>query len=163
MHKDIQFRPVTNDDMGLLLQIYASTRELELQQTDWSDEQKQMFVAMQFNAQHSFYMEYYSDASFEIILHSGIPAGRLYLLRSPKELLIVDITLLPAFRGLGIGSEILGNLMREAAETGRALMIHVERFNPALRLYTRLGFQLIEDRGVYLYMGWNIGGDQPNG
>lgn len=154
MLNDIRFRPVTNDDMNLLHQIYASTREIELQQTNWSDEQKNAFVLMQFNAQHSFYSEHYSDASFEIILHRDIPAGRLYLLRSPKELLIVDITLLPDFRSQGIGSEILGNLMREAAETGRDLLIHVERFNPALRLYSRLGFQLIEDKGVYLYMGW---------
>lgn len=154
MLNDIQFRPVTNDDMNLLHQIYASTREIELQQTNWSDEQKKAFVLMQFNAQHNFYSEHYSDASLEIILHRDIPAGRLYLLRSPKELLIVDITLLPDFRSQGIGSEILGNLMREAAETGRDLLIHVERFNPALRLYSRLGFQLIEDKGVYLYMGW---------
>jgi hypothetical protein len=34
------------------------------------------------------------------------------------------------------------------------LRIHVERFNPALRLYERLGFWQIDDRGVYLFMAW---------
>ena len=37
---------------------------------------------------------------------------------------------------------------------GRLLRIHVERFNPALRLYARLGFRQIDDRGVYLFMEW---------
>jgi GNAT superfamily N-acetyltransferase len=154
MLKDIEFRPITKDDMDFLREVYASTRELELRQTDWSDEQKKAFIDMQFNAQHAFYMQNYYDATFEVISYKGAPAGRLYLLKSPKELLIVDISLLPGFRGQGIGSEILGQLMREAAQTGRSLLIHVEKFNPALRLYTRLGFKAIEDKGVYLYMEW---------
>ena len=40
------------------------------------------------------------------------------------------------------------------ATAGRLLRIHVERFNPALRLYERLGFHPIADRGVYLFMEW---------
>jgi hypothetical protein len=32
--------------------------------------------------------------------------------------------------------------------------IHVERFNPALHLYERLGFRLAEDKGVYYFMKW---------
>jgi predicted GNAT family acetyltransferase len=35
---------------------------------------------------------------------------------------------------------------------GRRVTIHVERMNPALRLYERLGFVLAEDRGVYLFL-----------
>ena len=32
------------------------------------------------------------------------------------------------------------------------MTIHVERFNPALRLYERLGFSVAEDKGVYLLL-----------
>jgi predicted GNAT family acetyltransferase len=45
-------------------------------------------------------------------------------------------------------------LPSESAATGKPLRIHVERFNPALRLYERLGFTPIADRGVYLFMEW---------
>jgi hypothetical protein len=31
----------------------------------------------------------------------------------------------------------------------------VEKFNPARRLYDRLGFHKTEDRGVYDLMQWN--------
>ena len=34
------------------------------------------------------------------------------------------------------------------------LRIHVARFNPALRLYQRLGFTPIAGRGVDLFMEW---------
>lgn len=154
MHKNIQFRPVADQDRDLLRRIYASTRELELQQTDWSDEQKQAFIEMQFNAQHAFYREHYYDARFDIVLYDGVEAGRLYVWNSPKELLIVDITLLPEFRGKGIGTELLEGLLREAQETGRSVQIHVEKFNPALGLYSRLGFKEIGDEGVYFHMEW---------
>ena len=35
---------------------------------------------------------------------------------------------------------------------GKPVSIHVERFNPELRLYARLGFRQVEDKGVYLLM-----------
>jgi GNAT superfamily N-acetyltransferase len=66
----------------------------------------------------------------------------------------MDIALLAPFRGRGVGSHLLGALQREAAEAGKPLRIHVERFNPALTLYARLGFRLVEDRGVYLFLEW---------
>jgi predicted GNAT family acetyltransferase len=54
----------------------------------------------------------------------------------------------------GLGTTLLKNLQAEAAAAGKPLRIHVERFNPVLRLYERLGFREIEDRGVYLFMEW---------
>src|SRR5437588_636694 len=44
---------------------------------------------------------------------------------------------------------LLRDLLDEAARSGKAVSIHVEKFNPAMRLYQRLGFMRIEDRGVY--------------
>jgi ribosomal protein S18 acetylase RimI-like enzyme len=35
--------------------------------------------------------------------------------------------------------------------------LHVERNNPALRLYQRLGFREVEDQGVYLALEWTPG------
>jgi ribosomal protein S18 acetylase RimI-like enzyme len=55
-----------------------------------------------------------------------------------------------------VGTLLLRELQDEAAASGRSLSIHVERFNPALRLYERLGFQLLEDKGVYLLLEWKL-------
>ena len=42
-----------------------------------------------------------------------------------------------------------------AASCGKAVTIYVEKFNPAMRLYRRLGFRTEEDKGVYDLMRWN--------
>ena len=62
--------------------------------------------------------------------------------------------MLHEFCNRGIGTTLLPGLHAEAAAAGKPLRIHVERFNPALGLYERLGFRQIDDRGVYLFMEW---------
>ena len=59
----------------------------------------------------------------------------------------MDIALLPEYRGRGIGTALLEELLVEADATGRRVTIHVERFNPARRLYERLGFVEAGDPG----------------
>ena len=51
----------------------------------------------------------------------------------------------------GIGTTLLHGLQSEAAAAGKPLRLHVERFNPPLRLYERLGFRQIDDRGVSVH------------
>ena len=64
----------------------------------------------------------------------------------------MDIALLPEFRNHGIGSTLLEQILEEGRNRNLPVTIHVERFNPALHLYERLGFRQIEDKGVYLLM-----------
>lgn len=150
----LQLRAATPDDTDLLRAIYTSTRADELAQTDWSEEQKAQFCRMQFEAQDTHYRAHYPGARFLIIEEHGAAAGRLYLADWEKETRIMDLALLPAHRNRGIGTALLRHLQDSARAAGRALSIHVERFNPALRLYQRLGFSMREDKGVYLLMEW---------
>jgi ribosomal protein S18 acetylase RimI-like enzyme len=107
---------------------------------------------MQFDAQASWYAEHYGGASFDVVVVEGEPAGRLYVHRGEREVRIVDIALLPEYRGRGVGTSLLGKLLAEADVAGKSVTIHVERLNPALGLYERLGFALAEDKGVYLFL-----------
>jgi GNAT superfamily N-acetyltransferase len=154
----ISYRLITAEDEEFLYRVYASTRAEELVQTDWDDAQKEIFLRMQFNAQHSHYQTYYTGALFQIILRNNEPAGRLYLAHWKSEIRLIDIALLPAFRGKGLGTTIIKRLQAEGAAAGLPLTIHVEKFNPALRLYERLGFRAIEDKGVYWFMEWRAEG-----
>ena len=67
---------------------------------------------------------------------------------------IVDVALLPEARRGGIGTRLVRDVQERAAAAGKSVTIHVERMNPALRLYERLGFRLAEDKGVYLFLSW---------
>lgn len=148
----IRFRPIQPQDLPFLFQLYASTRAEELAVTPWSDEEKQAFLEMQFNAQHQFYQERFATAQFDLILLEEQPVGRLYVERRADEIRIIDIALMPGQRNRGIGSQLLNDLLSEAAQAVLPLRIHVEQNNPALRLYQRLGFQHLEDNGVYYLM-----------
>lgn len=146
-------RPETEADIPFLMQLYASTREEELAPVPWSAEQKAAFLAQQFDAQRRHYRNYI-DCSFDVIEHNGVPAGRLYLQVSPSRLHLVDVALLPACRGHGAGAALLEALQAAGHASGKAVSTFVEKFNPALRLYRRLGFAEIADHGVYLEMEW---------
>lgn len=147
-------RPATEADRDFLLSVYASTREEELAQVSWEEGAREAFLEHQFSAQDHHYRTNYPGATLDVIEVAGEPAGRLYVHRGPDEIRIMDIALVPAFRGRGIGTGLLGELMDEAGSSGRALSIHVEVNNPARRLYERLGFEPAGEHGVYVLMRW---------
>lgn len=150
----VELRPAEPADEPFLRDVYASTRAGELARVDWSDEEKRAFTDMQFTAQDAYYREHYEGATYDVILVEGDRAGRLYVARWTDEIRIMDIALLPEFTGRGVGTRLLETLIDEAASARRSLSIHVEKFNPALRLYERLGFRSVEDRGPYVFMEW---------
>jgi ribosomal protein S18 acetylase RimI-like enzyme len=150
-------RPYESGDEPFLLALYRSTREEELSVVPWTLEQKQAFIGMQFAAQSKFYSENFKAAEFLVILHGETPAGRLITDRRPTEFYVIDIALLPAYRNLGIGGTLLRALHEEAEAVEKPLRIHVEKTNPARRLYERLGFRPLKDEGVYDLMEWPRG------
>src|SRR5690606_24907112 len=146
----VALRPIVDADMPFLLTLYGHIRSDELARVPWSNEEKAAFVIQQLEAQHSHWQSHYFDTAWDLVLVDGKPAGRLYVARWPDEIRIVDIALLPRFRGAAIGSGLLGDLIAESERSGRKISIHVEIFNTARRLYERLGFQVADERGVYL-------------
>lgn len=148
----IGFRKINENDFPFLRKVYRSTREEELSQVNMSEEDKSRFIEFQFNAQHSNYSQAYKDAEFDLIVLNDKPAGRLYVWRTEAQIRIMDIALLPEFRGKGVGTRILQSIIQESEKSGKKVTIHVEYFNPALRLYERLGFEKVDDSGIYFYM-----------
>ena len=151
----ISLRRFNDDDLGFLEALYASIREPELVMTNFSDEEKSSFLKGQFIAQHDHYCKGYETEHFYIVYVSGRRAGRLFIDYWEKEIRIVDIALMPPFRQLGLGSYLLKDLFSKAEKLNLPVSIHVERHNPARRLYERLGFELkgAHDE-VYLLMEW---------
>lgn len=150
----LTLRPVSPDDEPFLLEVYASIRADELALVPWTDEQKQVFLLMQLKAQHEHYRSVYPGAAFQLILWGGMSVGRLYVARGEDEIRILDITLLPQYRNRGIGSALIEQLIAEAVAPGKAVSIHVESFNPSLRLFQRLGFSKREENGINFLMEW---------
>jgi ribosomal protein S18 acetylase RimI-like enzyme len=151
----ISLRPIRPEDRDFLFRVYASTRQEELALTAWDEEQKRVFLEGQFAAQDAWYRERYPGAALDVIVAGGVPAGRLYVHRREREIRLMDIALLPEHRGRGIGSSLLHDLVAESAAAGKRLTIHVEEYNPARRLYERLGFRKVGEHGIYHLMEWS--------
>jgi ribosomal protein S18 acetylase RimI-like enzyme len=150
----IGLRPATEADHGFLLALYGSTREEELSQVAWPEGQREAFVQMQFDLQDTQYRRNNPHGSFDVVEVDGRPAGRLSVDRRADDIRIVDIALLPQYRGAGVGQQLIRGVLDEAAGSGRTVSIHVEVHNRAARLYERLGFVALSERGVYREMEW---------
>jgi ribosomal protein S18 acetylase RimI-like enzyme len=107
----------------------------------WSQEQ-----------QEAYYLDF--DLSIhEIIEVDGKTAGAVAIVRSPKEIRYVNLHLTPKFQGLGIGTALFKQTMAEADSLGIPVVFQgVLKTNPALKLYRRLGFEVIEEKDLRYVM-----------
>jgi ribosomal protein S18 acetylase RimI-like enzyme len=149
----ISLRDAAPEDRELLFTVYADSRAEELARVPWTAEQKADFLRQQFEAQDAWWREHYTTAEFSVIVADGEPAGRLYVDEWKNEVRIVDVAVLSTFRGRGIGTRLVRDVIARADRAGKPVSIHVEMFNTgARRLYERLGFELVKEEGVYLLM-----------
>jgi ribosomal protein S18 acetylase RimI-like enzyme len=151
----LRCRPRTEADLPFLLGLYASTRAQEVAVTGWPPEAQLQFLQGQFQAQHHHYLTYYPDAEWLVVEHDGCAVGRLYVEEWPSQFRIIDIALVPAAQSRGFGSALLADVFARAQAAGKKVSIHVEKNNPAMRLYERLGFAKAEDKGVYDLLEWS--------
>lgn len=149
----VDTRPVAPEDDEFLFDVYASTRAEELAPVPWTDEQKRAFLRMQYDAQRGEYFKRFPDSDYRVILVGGRPAGRLWVARTPAQIRLMDIALLPEFRNRGVGKLLVNRLADEAARAGLPLRHMVFELNEdALRFYERLGFTRLEQHGAYWEM-----------
>jgi GNAT superfamily N-acetyltransferase len=146
----VSLRLATAADQPFLQALFASTRGQELAYLPGSDADKKQFLKHQFAAQTESYRCAFPQAHISIIEVAEVAAGRWYVDQSCEPLHVIDISMLPEYRGRGIGSALLRNLIAKAGRSGAAVSLSVEISNPAVRLYERLGFRTVSSDGVYL-------------
>ncbi|RPE82024.1 GNAT family N-acetyltransferase [Vulcaniibacterium tengchongense] len=164
--RGLRLRPQRDDDAPFLRALYAGTREHELAGLDWPEPMRRTFLEQQFAAQAQHHRRHYPRAEFAVLERDGVAVGRRCLDRGHAlgggsgpdrrgDFLLIDISLLPAWRYQGIGTLLIRDGQRQAADLNRGLQLHVLRSNEgAYRLYLRLGFAVVADEGAYLRMRW---------
>jgi ribosomal protein S18 acetylase RimI-like enzyme len=150
----ITLRLSTDADYDFMRVLYHSAREEEMKHFPLTDEQKTQFLDWQFDCQWNHYRDHYPSCDRRVIEIDGQPVGRLLVDRWPEEIRVVDIALLSEWRGAGIGSMLMSEVLEEGRASGKKVSIHVEVFNPAQSLYQRLGFQQVATSGAYSLMEW---------
>ena len=152
----ITLRTELKKDTDFIETVYRSSREDELNLTNWTEEQKKAFALMQCMAQLAEYHIKFPDAVYQVILFNKKSAGRLYTCENDTEIRLIDITLLPQFRGRGIGTSLLRDLIKKSDKVQKIMSLHVDPVNPAFHLYQRLGFSHVKSNGRYYYMERNL-------
>ncbi|HEX8832888.1 MAG TPA: GNAT family N-acetyltransferase [Abditibacteriaceae bacterium] len=156
---DIALRRAEAGDDAFLFGLYAGTRAEEIAAWGWDELQQTAFLQMQFGAQQRGYQAQHPNAQSLIILLGEQPVGRTLLARSEDEIRLIEIAILPQFRGAGIGTEYLRRLLGEAREAQSVVSLSVMKDNPAQKLYNRLGFVQIGENELYFSMEWRPAAD----
>jgi ribosomal protein S18 acetylase RimI-like enzyme len=154
MSPEITLEPEEPDDDAFLFELYSTTRAAEMALTLWSDEQRRAFLRQQYELRRFHYLRYHSSAERLVIRGNGNRIGRIAIHRRENEIRIMDIALVPQYRGVGIGSQLIHDLLVEGSMQHMPVTLHVERHNKAAELYQRLGFRVIEEDEVYLFLKW---------
>jgi ribosomal protein S18 acetylase RimI-like enzyme len=116
---------------------------------------RDQLLRQQFAGQSATYHAQYPDARFEILEQGGVPIGRIVTERAADALTIVDIALLPDWRGRGIGTQVLAAIRDEAQASGLPVRLSVFLTNTAaLRLYERLGFAPVAASEIDMVLEW---------
>lgn len=153
--RGLALRALHDGDLPWLRDLYASTRSEELAAIPWPDAAKRAFLDQQFALQHAHYLMHYGDSDFLALEGADGAVGRYYLQRAAPDHRLVDISLFPAWRGLGLGHALIAHSQAEARREGRGMRLHVLHTNPAARrLYERLGFVAEPPSGSHLPMRW---------
>lgn len=156
MTEALNLRPAGAGDEPLLQALFAEDKAAELAAAGLGEAQLQALIEMQYRGRKMSYGERYPEAADSILMgEDGTPAGRLLVDRRLDCWRVVDIAVLAAHRGRGLGTRALKECQRQAEAAGAGLALQVQRFNPALRLYERLGFQAAGQDAVAVEMRWS--------
>lgn len=158
--QNFALRAATDADHAFQRALFESARTDAALLAAWPDAIRAPFLDQQFAFQTVHYSRAYAQADWLIVLARGEPIGRLIVDRAADEWCIVDIALLPAWRGRGIGASLLRMVQTAAAAATCTMRLTVDATNTAQRLYKRLGFIVTEELPPNLAMTWRPARDQ---
>jgi ribosomal protein S18 acetylase RimI-like enzyme len=150
------WRTAHAEDEPFLREVYRATRAWEFAVLRMEAAALRALLDSQFDLQAAGYRRDCPGAVFSVICCDGQPAGRMIHACTEDGLLLMDIALAPAFRNRGLGTQVLRRLQEEARSASLKMVLHVEKGNPALALYQRLGFRVTGSDALRCFMQWNF-------
>jgi len=152
---EISLRPVADGDSDFLFDLYAETRQHEVEMFGWDAAAADGFLRMQFDVRSRSYALQYPQAVDSVISCSGQPAGRMIVDPADTAFVLIDIAISRAFRQKGIASKLIRSLQSDAAAACVPLTLHVDRTNHnAFSLYQKLGFEVSGENEIHFSMTW---------
>lgn len=158
----MNLRPPRAEDEPFLRQLRGQIDSDRLFMNYWqgedAEEEKKKILNLQFNAlgAHQNRLKQIAETKENIIEMDGAPVGRFLVAGGREELRLSEISIVPEWRGKGLGQMVIKSTMEECIRTSRVLRLCVEIQNTtALGLYRSLGFYTIEEHSLHYIMEWN--------
>lgn len=153
----VELHPLREEDEEFVYQLFSciTTEQLFLQFIEPAEREK--LLRMQYEARKNSYQMAYLNAEYSIIWLNDQRAGYYVADIGNIAVHLIDIAVLPEKRKKGICSILTERHQKKASEQGVPCFLHVFKMNPALALYERLGFQIVEDEGIQWLMKWPPG------
>ena len=79
------------------------------------------------------------------ILVEGQTAGYVYRKEEANKIVVDVFTLLPEFRGKGLGTLILQDFIETANKLDKPIVLDTFKSNPAKRFYKKNGFSIVDE------------------
>ncbi|MGG1946289.1 GNAT family N-acetyltransferase [Trinickia sp. NRRL B-1857] len=152
MGERLHLRAASEPDRAFLYSVFESTRADEFARAGLSADRIAALLAQQFSMQDAYYRTHYPHGSFDVVMLGNERVGRLYHDWRAHEARLIDIALLPAYRGAGLGTKLMNAFVAQAAAKAIPIVLYVEMENPVQALYRRLGFEAVGENGVYIQM-----------
>ena len=131
-------RPSSQDDLPWLDLFYES--------------QMRPFVERTHTWNSGVFSENFDAEETSIITYCSEDVGMLKVKRHEDHIYLADILIKPEFQGRGFGTALISELISESKLKNIPLKLRVLKVNPALELYTKLGFSIESenDHAVFL-------------
>jgi ribosomal protein S18 acetylase RimI-like enzyme len=137
-----QVRPATAADDPFIAHLFKTARAEDFAAAGLPAQVLDRLLEQQFFAQTRGYALQFPGAISLVVLRRDEPVGRLILEAGGRSWRLIDIVLLPSWRGQGIGGDLIAAVARaaQAAEADELCLTVFSTNFAARRLYDRLGF-----------------------
>ena len=137
----ISFRQALDQDFDYCKRLY-------FEQLEWIIRELHLDRA----AQAASFQRQWDLTQVRIIALDGSDVGWLQTVSHDDELFVAQMFVDGPFQRRGIGTEVMMCLIGETARVNQTMRLNVVKINPAVRLYERLGFQVVREDDRKFYM-----------
>jgi GNAT superfamily N-acetyltransferase len=159
-HAAVRLRPCHARDEAFLYEVFCTTWAHRVAALPNQNLARHV-LRIQHIAQEREFLHTHPDRQRFVVLVDDEPAGRLYLDDAGASMQLLDLTLIPRFRGHGIGSGIVRGVCEQATASGRRVEVRVERAGAtATGLWS--GFRLVAADDLADHLEWTAGSEAPS-
>lgn len=106
----------------------------------YHDVVERQFGAWDIETQRQFFEKKWASLTYQKVLIDGLFVGALAIVRDTDQITLSEILIAPEFQGQCIGTEIVLDVLKSAAEGQLPVKLQVLHQNRAMTLYKRLSF-----------------------